>query len=334
MASSLSVLSMASEANVVSEFSPSPFERASYYNGITGDDDHPVLIYRSDFSTTPFTKPTGRLASLPVNSLRGVFETPLNKGKAWVTVGLQIVRIIKARKISLTSVDPARFFTYPAEEGGKGSLGLVVIWIGVKPGTTSPKMAHEVSQEILALLRLNGIEGVVVEWGEAVLQRLAGPPLLPAVDSSDATHNVCRFLTPLHSVPLATQDLDKGDSQGTLTLWFHENLGKDGKRSNKVFGVTNCHVLRKDTTVDYEHRGDAAMSYVRVCGTSRFDRGLGEITDEIANRAMAADILARAIANLLANEQTTDTVRAIEIKQWSLDRETEAVNNLSAFHAA
>ena len=42
-----------------SEFSPSAFERASYYNGITGDDDHPILVYRSDFSTTLFTRPIG-----------------------------------------------------------------------------------------------------------------------------------------------------------------------------------------------------------------------------------------------------------------------------------
>lgn len=191
----------------------------------------------------PFKKPTGRFAPLPVKSVHGVFDTPLNKGNVWVSVGLQIVNIIKARKISLTSVNPARFFTHPAEEGGEGSLGPVVVWIGVKPGTTSPEMAHDASQEILALLKSKGIKGVVVEWRELLLQRLAGPPLFPAVDSSDATHNVRRFLTPLHGVPLAAQDLDEGDSQGTLTLWFHENLSKDGKPSDKVFGVTNCHVL-------------------------------------------------------------------------------------------
>jgi hypothetical protein len=142
------------------------------------------------------------------------------------------------------------------------------------------------------------------------------------------------LFTAFHSPPKTwTRETDKGDGQGTLTLWFHENLGEDGKPSDKVFGVTNCHVLRKDTTVDYEHRGGAAMSYVRVCGNRRFDRGLSETTDEIANRAMAAEILAMEIANLRAKEQTTDTVRAIEIKQWSLDRETEADTKLLAFHA-
>jgi hypothetical protein len=75
------------------------------------------------------------------------------------------------------------------------------------------------------------------------------------------------------------------------------------------------------------------MSYVRVCGNRRFDLGLSETTDEIVNRAMAAEILAREIANLRAKEQTTHTVRAIEIKQWSLDRETEADTKLWAFHA-
>lgn len=178
----------------------------------------------------------------------------------------------------------------------------------------------------------------MVEWKESLLQRLAGdaagpPPLLPAVYSSDATHNVCRFLTSLHGVPLAAQDLDKRDDQGTLTLWFHEILGKDGKPSDKVFGVTNCHVLRKDTTVEYEHRGGAAIRHVRVCGNRRFDRGFNETTDEIANRAMAAEILAREMANFQAKEQTTEVVRAIEKKQWSLDRETQAETTLWAFHA-
>jgi len=323
---------MASEATVVSEFSPSPFERASYYNGITGDDDHPLLLYRSDYGTTPFNKPTGRFASLPVKSIHGVFDTPLNKDNVWIPLGLQIVQIIKARKVSLTSVDPARFYTRPADEGGKGSLGPVVIWVGVKTGTTSSETAHEVSLEILGLLKDEGIEGVVIEWRESVLQRLAGPPLLPAVTRSDATHHVRRFLTPLHGVSLAAKDMERDDPQGTLTLWFHENRDKDGNPSNKVFGITNCHVLRRNPTVDYEHRGGAPMSYVRICGGRRFDRGLDEITDEIANRAMAADVLTREIAMLQSAEPTEEVVKAIEAKQWYLDRETKAVNDLSDFH--
>lgn len=78
MSSNLSALTFANDATVASEYGPDEYERTSYYNGITGDGDHPVLVYRSDFLTTPFPKPVGRHAHLPVKSLRGVFDTPLN----------------------------------------------------------------------------------------------------------------------------------------------------------------------------------------------------------------------------------------------------------------
>src|SRR6266571_2829738 len=59
---------------------------------------------------------------------------------------------------------------------------------------------------------------------------------------------------------------EEEDAQGTLTLWFHENKDKDGNDSDKVCGVSCCHVLRKDTPVEYEHRGGAPKDHVRVCG--------------------------------------------------------------------
>jgi len=150
---------------MTSEHSPSAFERMSYYNGITEDGEHPSLVYRTDALTRPFPKPVGRFPHLPIKSLRGVFGTPLNK--VWGVVGRQIRDIIKARNISWSSIDTARFFTYsPPGEEEKGTLGPVVIWIGVKPGLTSADTAHDASQEILALLRKNGVEDVEVEWRE------------------------------------------------------------------------------------------------------------------------------------------------------------------------
>ncbi|KAM6490542.1 hypothetical protein JOM56_013885 [Amanita muscaria] len=286
------------------------YERTSYYNGITGDGDHPDLVYRSDFLTTPFPKPVGRHAHIPVKSLRGVFDTPLNG--VWDAVGPQIRDLIKARKIDWSSIDPARFFTHaPLGEETKGNLGPVVIWVGVTPGSTSADTAHEVSQEILTLLRRNAVDGAVVEWREAVPQRLAGPPLMRHVDSSNATHYVRRFLTALLGAPLATEEMEQEDSQGTLTLWFHEIKDKNGNPSNKVYGVSNCHVLRKNTTVDYEHRGGAPMDHVRVCGMRRFQRGLA-----IADRGFLADIWARDIVKLQAKErQDAENARAIKARQ-------------------
>ena len=77
-----------------------------------------------------------------------------------------------------------------------------------------------------------------MEWREAVVQRLADPPLLHHVDSNIATHHVRRFLTSLLSVPLATEETEEEVAQGTLTLWFDKNKDKNGNPSDKVYGVS------------------------------------------------------------------------------------------------
>lgn len=128
----------------------------------------PELLYRSDFLTTPFSKPTDRDAYIPVKSARGVFDTPLNS--VWSTVGRQILDLLKAREIRWSSINPVRFFIHEQpEEEAQGSLGPVVVWIGVVPSSTSSDMAHEASQDILALLLENGVNDVVVEWIESTV---------------------------------------------------------------------------------------------------------------------------------------------------------------------
>jgi hypothetical protein len=146
MSSHLSALTLASDPPLnVSKHGPDAYERTSYYNGITGDDGHPDLVYRSDYVTASFPRPIGRHPHIPIKSLRGVFNTPLNG--VWRTVGPQIRDLIKAREIHWSSIDPARFFTHgPPGEEEKGSLGPVVIWVGVLPGSTSPDTAHHVAQ--------------------------------------------------------------------------------------------------------------------------------------------------------------------------------------------
>ncbi|KAG6329274.1 hypothetical protein ID866_9815 [Astraeus odoratus] len=155
---------------VVSKYSPDEYKRKSYYNGITGGSDHPELVYCSDFLTTPFPKPVGRYAYIPVKLPCGVFNTLLNH--VWDTVSPEIHEVLKAWKICWSSIDLVRFFTHgPPGEEAKGSLGPVIIWISVIPGSTSSNTTHDVSQEILALLLKNRVEDTVVEWCKAVIVR-------------------------------------------------------------------------------------------------------------------------------------------------------------------
>ncbi|KAI0038490.1 hypothetical protein FA95DRAFT_1216494 [Auriscalpium vulgare] len=312
----------------MSQYIPSEYERIAYYNGIA-EDDHPVLVYRSDYATNPFPTPTGRYGHIPVKSARGVHDTALNP--VWDSVAPEIVELITMEKIACSSVGAVRFFTHPTEEArDEGRLGPVVVWLGVDPGSTSPDAAHEISQRILALLGKYGVNDAVVEWREAVLQRLGGPPLMAHADSADFTHHVRRFLTALLGIPLATQGMEKDDAQGTLTLWFHENKDMNGNPSDKVYGVSNCHVLRKNSNIDYEHKGGAPKDYVRVCGVRRFQRGLDEIKAALSVHAVLATAYTELIDKM---EKQENSNRAIIAKNRRLlDDENEAIRELDALH--
>ena len=197
----------------------------------------------------------GRHAHLPTKSVQSVYNTPLNK--VWDTVGPQIRDLVKDRQVRYSSIDPVRFVTYGEDD--VGTLGPVVIWVGVYPGSTSPDTAHEVSQDILALLVQNGVQDAVVEWREAVPLKLAGPALVRVMGSNNPTAHVRRIFTAALNVPLAAKEREEEDAQGSLTLYFHEGKDKRGNLSNKVLGVTNCHVLRKNTGADYEYKGLAHL---------------------------------------------------------------------------
>lgn len=327
--SSDSTLTFASHTTMVSEHAPSAFERQSYYNGITGNNrDHPDLVYRTDALTKPYLNPVGRFPYLPIKSLRGVFGTLLNK--VWDVVGPEICSILNKRGILWSSIDTARFFTRgPPGEEEKGTIGPVVVWIGVKPGLTSADTAHDTSQEILALLRNNGVKYVEVQWREAVLQKLAGPPLMCHAETRDPTHYVRRFLTALHAVPITTEGMEMEGSQGTLTLWMHENKDREGNLSEKVYGISTCHVLRKDTTVDYIFKGGAAKDHVRVCGERRFQRGLDEIADAIEAHETDADVFARQVVRLQTNgDQSPANAENVAYNQNLVDKEKESIAEL------
>jgi len=131
------------------------------------------------------------------------------------------------------------------------------------------------------------------------VERLIGPHLLPVTKGADPTHYVRRFLTAALGMPIDTAEREAVDAQGTVTLFFHENKDRHGDPSNKVFGISNCHVLRKHTTVDYKFKGTGAPpQYVRLAGFRRFQRGLDKIRTRISDYGSDAELLAREIAEL------------------------------------
>ncbi|KAI0254466.1 hypothetical protein BJV78DRAFT_1152216 [Lactifluus subvellereus] len=315
--SSFSALTTAPDATAVSPYVLSNWERTTYYNGISPD--HPELLYRSDLLENSFPIPKARHSHLPTKTVYGVFNTSLNA--VWDTVAPRICEFLKALKIRYSAIKAARFVTH--DEGGKRTLS----------------NAHDASPGILALLKDNGVEGAVVEWYEGAVEKLSGPHLLRVTDDTNPTHYVRRFLTAALSMPIATAEREAADTQGSVALFFHENRDKLGAASAKVFGVSNCHVLREDTTVEYEFKGAGAPAqHVRLAGFRRFQRGLDEIKACIGGYGIDADLLTREIVELEAKPKSEDPEEAagdkaaVEAKREKLAKVKKDIGVLEAFY--
>jgi hypothetical protein len=319
-------------ANGHSMAAVSDYERTSYYNGISDQGDHPDLLYRTGSAKYPWIQPRGRHPYQPTKSLRGVYRTPLND--VWSTVGPQVRELVKDRKIHY-SIDPARFVTHG--EDGEETLGPVVIWVGVYPGSTSTDTAHEVSQKILELLEKNGVKNIEVEWHEAVWWKATGPALLRVVGSNNSTVHVRRHLTAALGMPIATAERDM--DQGSVGFFFHEGRDKLGNPSTKVFGVSSRHVLREKTEGTYEFKGAGTpRQYVRVNGFRRFQRGLDEIKVSIGGHGILADLYAREIVELEAKgtsedeDEADEDARALRETRERLDEQKQAIADLEKFY--
>jgi hypothetical protein len=179
----------------------------------------------------------------------------------------------------------------------------------------------------------------VVEWYEGVVEKLSGPHLLRVTNDTNPTHYVRRFLTAALGMPIATAEREAADAQGSVALFFHENKDKHGAPSAKVFAVSNCHILREDTTVDYGFKGAGAPpQHVRLAGFCRFQRGLDEIKACVGGHGTDADILAREIVELEAKtksenpEEAAEDEVAVEAKREKLAKVKKDIGVLETFY--
>jgi len=324
---------MDSTATAVAPYVVSEYERTTYYNGISLDP--PELLYRSDLLDNPFSLPKGRHSPTPTKTVHGVFNTRLNE--VWHDVAPQICKLLKARHIRYSAVKAARFFTHGEDE--KGCLGPIVIWIATHPKTTTAENAHDVSPDIISLLETFGVKGAVIEWYEGAVETLAALPLLRVTLDTNPTYYVRRFLTAVLGMPITTKEREADDAQGSVGFFFHENRTRRDEPSARVFGVSNCHVLRKTATVDYEFKETgAARQLVRVAGSRRFQRGVNKIRAHIGHLGSDAELLVTEIADLelqLASDDPDEVEEAeagVKAKQTKLTEVKKDIGVLEAFY--
>ena len=139
-------------------------------------------------------------------------------------------------------------------------------------------------------------------------------------------------------MPIAIAEKEATDAQGSIALFFHENKDKHGAPSAKVFGVTNCHLLRENTTIDYELKAGAPHQHVRLAGFHRFQRGLDEIKDCVYDHGIHADLLVREIVDLEMELKSEDPEEAeqnevpLKAKWKKLAEVKEDIGALEAFY--
>lgn len=168
---------------------------------------------------------------------------------------------------------------------------------------------------------------------------MTGPPLMPVTRSSDPTFYLRHFLTPALGMPIAAKELDADDAQGSVAFFFHENKRKDGSSSARVLGVSNCHVLRKHTGVDYEVKGAGApRKLVRVAGKRRFQRALEDISVRSSDLGTEAEFVTRAVVSLNEELSSADAgdradLEATKKDQQAILSKTKAdIDQLQAFY--
>ena len=330
----MSQLSIASNAStIVAPALVSPYEAKHYYNGIS--DDPPELLYRSDLDTNPFPHPKlgDRWFQLPVKTAHGVSGTALNN--VWHEVAPLIVALFKKRGISYSVLKSARFSI--AYEDDRKTMGPVVVWVALHPNRNTASEARDASPDVLQILAEHGVKDAVVEWYEGAVENLTGPPLLRVTNRTNPSYYVRRALTAALGMPIAARELEEEAAQGSVSFFFHEKRGKDGTPSNRVFGVSNKHVLRKVTTVDYELKGTGApRQYVRVCGDRRYKRFLAETRAVITKNVDDSLGLAEEVARLEAKPRSEDEEEAADdaaaLKKTKAQLE-EAEDNCEALQA-
>ncbi|KAF8486823.1 hypothetical protein DFH94DRAFT_791066 [Russula ochroleuca] len=245
-----SQLSNDSEAlTIVSPALISKFEMTYWYHGISGNP--PKLMWRSDFESNPFPLPAlgARFFKIPQKTAHGVFDTPLNA--VWGTVAPQILASMKAHGLKYSALKTVRFST--VEDGKEETLGPVVVWIAVRPDTTSAE----------------AIDNVTVEWYEGSVERLVGPPLMNVEDNTSPIFGLNHPFNTGLGIPIARQS---DDAQGTLTLLFREMKASNGDASDRILALTNKHVASVDTTTPYE-LDVANPQHILVCEVLKLKSG-------------------------------------------------------------
>ncbi|KAG8993344.1 hypothetical protein FRB90_000723 [Tulasnella sp. 427] len=309
-------------------------EAMFYYAGISPTP--PRLVYCTGSHARPFIKPKGLEAYRQLKEARGVFNHPLNL--VWKTeAGPKVRDLLTAERVSWTSIDGIRFLTH--DDDGTTTLGPVVVWVGVCPGSLTGDHAFNAANKIVDILGGFHIHDVEVEFRESIYRRSVSPALLKSVSNVNHIVDVCHPLTTALGLPIATAE--RPDAQGTVAIYFAE-----GGESTKTLALTCHHVALK---VDANHNENYTLSgaggprkNVHLLGTRAFERLLESIRLRIGRHGIMLEIHERDIKSSqekldgheeLDEDDVAEAEKELATAQRQLAEANVAIEALEKFYA-
>lgn len=316
----------------------SPVERVYFYHGVS--DDPPPLLQRSDLKDRPFVIPQQRHSVIPVKTVQTA-NHPVLKNTLWKhTVAPEIIELLEdeSRGVRVSSMLPVRFST-TNEEGKDIMDDHIVLWISIHPDSTKEASCRAANAAILTIFARRGIDDVAMHWIEGAVQPLVGPPPMMCIaKDTDPTHWIRRALTAVLGVPIAAEELEDQDAQGSLGVYFHEGKDRHGKRSKRVMALTNKHVVSKKVKENYQFSGrqGAPKQYICNCSRRRFEQVVNETRALLAKKLGDAKQFAEQLEELLANVPADEDEAAghqvgVDRKQDDLKRAEVDVGLLDDF---
>ena len=203
--------------------------------------------------------------------------------------------------------------------GGEEIFGPIVICIAVRPKTTNAGAVRDATPDIFDILTASQITGVVVEWYEGSVVRLAGQPLMRVERHTAAKFGLNHPFNTGLGIPIARQS---DDARGTLTFLFKEVKTISGEPSDMIFALTNKDVAFFETTTDYV-LDEADPQHILVCGDRRFARAIAEIQKAVVTGLRDA---VRLVGEL--GETPVDDASALRRARHALEDKNEDNSNL------
>ncbi|KAI6149868.1 hypothetical protein BKA82DRAFT_8377 [Pisolithus tinctorius] len=293
-------------------------EATTYYCGLPSK---PTLVFRT---RPPSEKLTGPETYLVKREIRPVFDDKF--AAVWEEMGTRIYEYLDSATIRWTTIDVVRF-----AEPGK-HVGPIVLWVGVRPGSLSRKLAQVAALACEKILLSFQIVGVEIAFRESVFRR-SSSKLLNYVATINPTASIRSPLTAALGLCIASLPTQYAEGTGALYL-------STGHHSETVYVLTARHVVfpPKDVQNKLYHRtqNDQCPVEVILSGPEAFQGILTSAMVKITNDTVMVDQYQKQLHKLQQREASPDA-DGIEaeraVVESSLRVAKASIKEINKFHS-